>query len=61
MAPPVERLYYHIRGAFVVFFVLAAFQYWQSSLTIRFVLLVSVAYIVLRMGFDVIRRRYTHS
>ncbi len=56
MVPPVERLSHHIGNAFVVFFVLAAFQYWQSSLDIVFVLLVSVGYVVLSMGLDVILR-----
>ncbi len=61
MGQAVERLSYHIGGAFVVFFVLTAFQYWQNSLDIVFLILVSVGYVLLRVGFDVIRRRYTRS
>jgi hypothetical protein len=54
-----ERLKYHINGGIIVLLVLAAFQYWQSTLDIGYLLVVAVGYIILRMAFDVVQERYT--
>ncbi|MDG5818600.1 hypothetical protein [Natronococcus sp. A-GB7] len=56
-----ERLEYHIKGAFIVLLVLAAFQYWQSNLDLGFLVVVAAGYVVLRMAFDIIQERYINA
>lgn len=56
-----ECLKYHIKGAFIVLLVLAAFQYWEGNLDIGFLVVVAAGYVVLRIAFDIIQEQYTNT